>query len=312
MNIQLLTQRFLRTKAQNSAGTASTYHAGIKKWVEFAEEHELDPLSTDAVIGFHRDMLDDKMALSTVKAYMAGILGLLEYLHVEGEEHDVNIVKVRYVVRHNKGKRPPPDVAQLDGLRKKLMPSLISHFENYVIPEDNDEYNRRLSALRDVALFWTLYETAGRIGEVRRLDRKYINTETNMITVIGKGNRNHKLRFGYPEHRAIPAILAYLNERTDKGKAVFVAHSRNRDGKRLSLTSLSQIISREMRLLGFPKEITAHDIRHYRAATMLKKDMPMHVIQQFLNHQDIGTTRKFYAPITDEEDMKRHLSRLTS
>lgn len=310
VNIQQPLEAYLRTKAKKSKHTASTYRSGLDGWLEWADEHELEPVTTEAVLGYHTYLVDE-MTAATTTTYMAAICGLLEFIEVNGQEHGVNMTRVKYEIRNGPRVYSYNKVAELDDLRKKEMPKLLAHFEQYPIPETNDNYNHRLTALRNVALFWTFYETAARVGEVRRIDRRMIRPDTQKITVKGKGNRSHTLRFGIPEHRAIPAILRYLSERYDNSAAVFVAHSRNSGGKRLSQTSLSTIITKEMRALGIPKPLSAHDIRHWRAATMLKEDMPLHVIQQFLNHKDMGTTRKFYAPITDEEDMMRHLSRLT-
>lgn len=311
MNIQRSIAAFIEAKSKKSIETASTYKSGIDGWLAWSDEHDLDPLTTDAVTGYHSHLVKEKTA-STTTTYMAAVIGLLDYIRVMGQDHDVNMTRVRYDVRNGPRAYSHTAVAELDDVRKKEMPRLVEYFERYPVPAENDPYNHRLSALRNVALFWTLYETAGRIGEVRRLNRIHISHDTGKVTVTGKGNRPHVLRFGHPEHHAIPAILAYVKERTDSGSALFVAHSRNSNGKRLSTTSLTNIIGRIMRRLDFDERLTTHDIRHYRAAMMLKQDVPLHVIQQFLNHRDIGTTRLFYAPITDEEDMERHLALLLS
>lgn len=304
-------EAFLKAKSKKSKKTASTYRTAVASWLAWADGVGVEPLTTEGVIGFHSYLVDTTTP-PTVSTYMAGIAGFLEFMDVMGEGTAVNMTRVRYEVRNGPRSYSHMSIVQLDDLRKREMPRLVEYFENYPIPEDRGDYNVRLSALRNIAIFWTLYETACRIGEARRLDRSHISHDTKTAVVTGKGNRPHTLRFGYPESRAIPAILAYLAERTDRGSALFVSHSRNSSGKRLSDTSLHLAVKNAMAATGLDERLTPHDIRHYRAIMMLRQDMPLHVIQQFLNHKDIGTTRAFYAPITDEDDMLRHLSRLDS
>lgn len=304
-------EAFLSTKAKKSKKTAGTYRTAVNAWLTWSTDNELDPMTTAALIGFHSHLIKEDKTATTIKTYMAGICSYLEYLSVvDVDMGNINMSRVHYEVKNGPQVFSYAKVVQLDELRKRHMPKLVEWFGSYPIPDENDQYNTRLSALRNVAIFWTLYETAGRIGEVERLNRNQINRSTTAVIVTGKGNRPHTLRFAASNGRAIPAIMAYLKERKDTSVALFVAHSRNRNGRRLGLTSLHNVIKGEMRLAGLPNELTPHDIRHYRAATMLKQDVPLHVIQQVLNHRDIGTTRNFYAPITDEEDMKRHLVNL--
>lgn len=305
-------EAFLNSKAKKSKKTASTYRTAVYRWIEWSAEHEIDPMTTDALTGFHGYLVENKTA-TTTKTYMAGVCSYLEFLSVMNQDMSkMNMSRVHYEVKSGPQVYSYAKVVHLDELRKEHMPKLVEWFEAYPIPEKNDMYNTRLSALRNTAIFWTLYETAARIGEAQRLDRSQVDQSSMVAIVTGKGNRPHTLRFGIPGNRAIPSIMAYLKERRDTSSALFVSHARNSNGRRLSLTSLHKEIKTEMTLAGVPDDLTPHDIRHYRATMMLKQDVPLHVIQQFLNHRDIGTTRNFYAPITDEEDMQRHLSVIIS
>jgi site-specific recombinase XerD len=305
-------EAFLTSKAKKSKKTASTYRTAVNSWIEWSAEHKLDPMTTDALTGFHGYLVENRTA-TTTKTYMAGVCSYLEFLAVMNHDMSgMNMSRVHYEVKNGPQVYSYAKVVHLDELRKEYMPNLVAWFENYPLPEKNSAYNVRLSALRNVAIFWTLYETAARIGEVQRLDRSQIDQSSMVAIVTGKGNRPHTLRFGVPGNRAIPAIMNYVKERRDTSAALFVSHARNSNGRRLSLTSLHSVIKEEMTLAGVHDDLTPHDIRHYRAAAMLKQDVPLHVIQQFLNHRDIGTTRNFYAPITDEEDMQRHLSAIIS
>jgi site-specific recombinase XerD len=76
-----------------------------------------------------------------------------------------------------------------------------------------------------------------------------------------------------------------------------VAHSRNANSARLSGTSAHKTIKRAVRALDLHPSLSAHDFRHYRATQLLREGMPIEVVQEFLGHADISTTRSIYAPV---------------
>jgi integrase/recombinase XerD len=112
--------------------------------------------------------------------------------------------------------------------------------------------------------------------------------------VTGKGNRPRTL---YIRDYARRAIQAYLIARSDSNPALFVAHSRNAKNARLSATSAHNVVKRAVKALGLHPSLSAHDFRHYRATQLLREGMPIEVVQEFLGHTDISTTRGIYAPV---------------
>ncbi|MFN2141420.1 MAG: tyrosine-type recombinase/integrase, partial [Candidatus Promineifilaceae bacterium] len=93
------------------------------------------------------------------------------------------------------------------------------------------------------------------------------------------------------------AIQAYLAERTDANPALFVAHSRNAESARLSVTSAHNIVKRAVKALNLHPSLSAHDFRHFRATQLLREGMPLEVVQEYLGHADVSTTRNVYAPV---------------
>jgi site-specific recombinase XerD len=163
------------------------------------------------------------------------------------------------------------------------------------LPPENDQYNRRLSLLRDRAVIKVLYSTAARISEVVSLNRANVNhgrSEYAMVT--GKGNKGRTLYFRV---YAREAIVAYLAERTDTNPALFVSHSRNAEHARLTITSVHNTVKRAVKALSLHESLSAHDFRHYRATQLLRAGMPLEVVQEFLGHADVTTTRNIYAPV---------------
>jgi integrase/recombinase XerD len=96
---------------------------------------------------------------------------------------------------------------------------------------------------------------------------------------------------------ALKAIVVYLAERRDANPALFVAHSRNARNARLTITSVHNIVKKAVEALRLEESLSAHDFRHYRATQLLRAGMPLEVVQEYLGHADITTTRNIYAPV---------------
>jgi site-specific recombinase XerD len=112
--------------------------------------------------------------------------------------------------------------------------------------------------------------------------------------ISGKGGRPRTIHL---RDYARKAVQAYIRERKDGNPALFVAHSRNANAARLSGTSAHKIVKRAVNALGLHESLSAHDFRHYRATQLLREGMPIEVVQEYLGHADISTTRSIYAPV---------------
>jgi integrase/recombinase XerD len=185
-------------------------------------------------------------------------------------------------------------VIDLDTARQSI-PGIIAYYESLPLPAEDDPLHRRLSLLRDRALVHMLYSTAARLSEVVALNRSSVdNGRAQYAAITGKGGRSRTL---YIRDYARAAVRAYLAERRDSNPALFVAHSRNAGNARLSATSAHNAVKRAVKALGLHGSLSAHDFRHFRATQLLREGMPLEVVQEYLGHADISTTRGIYAPV---------------
>ncbi|MCA9932817.1 MAG: tyrosine-type recombinase/integrase [Ardenticatenaceae bacterium] len=299
---------FLLEAGIRSAKTETTYRSGLRlfaDWLQhfnragFSVEDEwpLRPEGLDtAVILNYRTWLLANRAQSTVTTYMAAVLGYLNYLDgLDALPTAVQLGKLqRQFARRSIERNQAETVIDLDEARQQI-PQIVAYYDALPLPPSNDRYNHRLSLLRDRALIHVLYATAARISEVVSLNRSNTgNGYAKYATVVGKGSKPRTLHIR--EHAA-QAIRAYLAERQDINPALFIAHSRNAQNARLSSTSAHNIVKKAVKALHLYPSLSAHDFRHFRATQLLREGMPLEVVQEFLGHADISTTRNIYAPI---------------
>jgi len=247
--------------------------------------------------------------VTTVELRLAGVQNWFQFMDDHGWlPAAFPLAKARRIVRDELRGRPrrsgppqPPDHIE----------ELIYYFDHLPLPphlqkpEANPERVRRweLVRLRNRALLYALAESGGRISEVLSLDIddfpvRYLDREEVLrVEVAAKGGHTYQLRFLH----ALPAIRLYLEARgaalraTARGRApLFVSHEPRFDGARMSRTVAWRIVQRAARALGL-KSISPHDFRHWRATQLINAGTPLDVVQDYLGHRSVETTRAYYA-----------------
>lgn len=247
--------------------------------------------------------------VTTVELRLAGIQNWFQFMDDHGWlPAEFPLAKAKRIVRDELRGRPrrsgppqPPDHIE----------ELITYFDRQERPPhlnkpnaDPDRVRRwDLTRLRNRALLHALAETGGRISEVLSLNiddfpvRYLDRDEVLRVEVRAKGGHTYQLRF----LRALPAIRQYIQARgadlraTARGHAaLFVSHDPRYNGARMSRVVAWRVVQRAARALGL-KSITPHDFRHWRATQLINAGTPLDVVQDYLGHRSVETTRAYYA-----------------
>lgn len=143
------------------------------------------------------------------------------------------------------------------------------------------------------ALLEFLFSTGCRVSEVRDVDLDSIDWTNNSVRIIGKGNKEREVYFDTTTN---VWLSKYVNEREDKESPLFVTERtfKREDGtkspRRVSNDQIRWILKRLSKRSGV-EEIYPHKFRHSYAMHLLNKGAPLEVIQTFLGHADLKTTR---------------------
>ncbi len=301
-------EAFLREAGAQSLKTESTYRSGLRLFADWLQHYRRvgyskndpwplrpDRLTTDVVLDYRNWLLANR-SRATVTTYMAAVSGYLNYLDGHDQlPESVQLGKLqRQMARRQIERNQAESVIDLDIARQDI-PQIVAYYDGLPLPPQNDAYNRRLSLLRDRAIVKMLYSTAARISEVVSLNRANVgHGRAAYATIIGKGSKGRTLHI---RAYAREAVVAYLAERGDANPALFVSHSRSSTNARLSITSVHNVVKRAVHALHLHESLSAHDFRHYRATQLLRAGMPLEVVQEFLGHADVTTTRNIYAPV---------------
>ena len=164
---------------------------------------------------------------------------------------------------------------------------------------------KNIIGLRDRAILETLFSTGLRVAELVSLNREQFKIKTNdqelEIAIMGKGN---KIRTVYFSPRASSWIKKYLQQRTDKDKALFINYrpgaEKSNISRRLTTKSIENIVKRYILATGLPIMATPHTLRHSYATDLLGQGVDLRLVQEFLGHRNIATTQ-IYTHVTNKQ-----------
>ena len=158
------------------------------------------------------------------------------------------------------------------------------------LPDQTKKYG-----IRDTALLCLLYDSGARVQELIDLSLLDIRLETPAtIRLYGKGR---KVRVVPLMSQTATILQKYLNmwhldAARKPDNPVFVNHQ----GKRLTRPGVTYILNKYMTQVSWmegKKGITPHIIRHSKAMHLLRADVDLHYIRDFLGHVQIETTEVY-------------------
>ena len=168
----------------------------------------------------------------------------------------------------------------------------------------NDDENKNKE--RDYAII-TLFLNCGlRLSELVGINISDIRFDENMLTVLGKGNKERTI---YLNRACVDSINKYLEIRNtiqgkkdmkNSDKALFLSSYRLRISKR----TVENVVKRELGKAGLDTtKYSTHKLRHTAATLMYKYgQVDIRALQELLGHQSISTT-EIYTHV-DNEDVR--------
>jgi len=223
----------------------------------------------------------DSMKRKTQNYYLIALRSFLKFLRKRGIDgmspERIELAKV-------------PE-RSLDILTSQELERLMSApMEAYAKEEDE---HRRLTCLRDRAIFELLFSTGLRVSELCALNSD-IDLSRDELSVRGKGD---KVRVVFLSPAAKDAVRAYLKARKDMDEALFM-HGRPAKLHRIIPRDIQLLIKHYAARAGITSKVTPHTIRHAFATDLLSNGADIRSVQVLLGHASINTTQ-IYTHVTD-------------
>jgi site-specific recombinase XerD len=314
--------RFLSAiEGTHSPRTVETYTQGLRHFNRFLLEMGIDVRTSAADPLVPNDVLDDFLGWlrsfgckpRTVQVYVAGALACWRFATAKGlVPPRFRYDKMRDSLGFTKGPNEQRRAPALD----RAIVLVVPYVDNLPLPDRRQRGGiARLELLRDRALLHTLFYTGARRAEAASLNRSDVRDGYAPYgPVIGKGRRERTMYFDADTQSA---IRAYLEERNDTIKPLFLRHDNRRgtaqrDGEnwRLSAQSVWAIVKRYAAAVG--ADFGPHAFRHLKARTLLNRGAALDQVQDILGYashrDDQAGLRKVRAadPRQDCVRVRRH------
>lgn len=302
-------------KLSRSIHTMLAYKNALKVFSEVLVKKSLNPPSTP-VEKLTEDIVSPLAAYlktyspTTEQLYLQAVKGFFEYLDSE-RFAEVNLSRVRVLIRQ-RSRRPGIRLPQFPADDIECILAFVDNIENIAtMPENEDNTNLRLRAMRDRAFLLTLADTGLRVHEACNLRRGDVDWNEGRAVIIGKGDKQAVIRFST---RSIKAIKDYLLLRAEydgaSGKPlaslpIFARHDKGAGKKIKSITPTTGrnvVKERVLQILGKESagKITPHSFRHYFVTNILRGSGNLKLAQELARHSNMQVTQR-YAHLSDDE-----------
>lgn len=158
----------------------------------------------------------------------------------------------------------------------------------YSTYEDAKTIYLQKSYLRDIAVMEMLFATGARVSEICSLTPESVDLTNHTIRILGKGSKERIIQIENSEVLKIISLYYQAFENDILHSGFFFV---NKLHKRLSESSVREIINKYAKLSGSGLHITPHMFRHSFATLLLEEDVDIRYIQKILGHSSIITTQ---------------------
>lgn len=185
-----------------------------------------------------------------------------------------------------------------------------------ILDEDNtfssdrqNTYNNKNTKIRDNAIITLLLNTGIRVSECVGLNVDDINFSDMSFIVTRKGEKRSILYFNNEVKDALESYLVLREEQLNKKKIdvnsvepLFLSLQ----NKRISVRAVEIVVKKYASLVNPLKNISPHKLRSTFGTALYRQTNDIYVVAEVLGHNDINTTKKHYAAIS--EDIKKSAS----
>lgn len=262
----LVSKRYLDLFCQNSRSrdlsenTIEAYKKDIEKFLDFTKKEIWEVTKSDLEKYIHTCR---RQGLS-VKTINRGLVAARQFVKfINEQEGDIQIgISIKQV-----------KVQKQEYLEDMLE---MSDFDRMV------KAAKKAGDKRAVAIFYTLFLTGCRVSELIQFEPK--DVKERIVVVKGKGAKYREL---FMPKKAQEYLLAYLEERIDKGEGLF-------SGREGTLTR-QQIHNIIKKYAGLAKvklsRAHAHNFRHLFCMYLVEEGLSIDEIADLAGHSDINITR---------------------
>ena len=164
-------------------------------------------------------------------------------------------------------------------------------------------YNQNNTKARDTAIITLLLNTGIRVSECVGLNVDDINFKNRSFLVQRKGGKQAILYFNEEVEQSLTDYLSFREEslrskqiEPETVDALFLSTQM----KRISVRAVEIMVKKYATQINCLKKITPHKLRTTYGTALYRRTKDIYVVAEVLGHNDINTTKKHYAAISED------------
>ena len=273
---------YLSIERNYSPNTLTNYGHDLEEFHAFLGETAAESADLVLLRRYLAELKKRELAKSTLARKLASLRSFFRFL-----------ARVGYIKKN-------PITMLKSPKQDKRLPMFLSENDidilfNFPVEEVSDS--------RDKALLETIYSTGCRVSEIVGLNVADVDFLGGVLKVLGKGRKERLCPVG---DRALRAARQYLESRkrdmklsAAADKVMFLNHSRNQAGSRLTARSVRRILSARLAQASMRGKVSPHTLRHSFATHLLNRGADLRAVQELLGHENISTTAIYTHVTTD-------------
>lgn len=180
----------------------------------------------------------------------------------------------------------------------------LDNYEKQLTGKKKDFFLK--TKIRDIAIVTLFLGTGIRVSECVGLDINDVNFRENSIRIIRKGGSEAIIYFGEEVEKALldyiegPRVHIAAQALPGEENALFFSLQK----KRISVHAVENLVEKYAKEFVPQKRITPHKLRSTFGTTLYQETEDIYLVADVLGHSDVGTTRKHYAAMKDQNRRK--------
>lgn len=278
---------YLKLERNYSDKTILSYGKDLEQFEKFLkkldEKIKLETVDADLIRSWVINLMDEKMAASSVNRKLSSLRSFYRYLLRKGL---VQVDPVQKVTGPKK-KKPLPTFVKEEDMNRLL---------------DEVPFGDDFEGVRDKLILEVFYVTGVRRSELVALNDADIDYSASTIKVTGKRNKQRLIPFG---ERLKGMLSTYQQLRDEmipqRSEAFFV----QKNGERVTAGLVYNMVKRDLSKVVTLKKRSPHVLRHSFATNMLNNRASLGAVKELLGHERLTTT-EIYTHTTFEELKKEY------
>jgi len=194
------------------------------------------------------------------------------------------------------------EIIRLDTDEIDVLLNLVEHGGDNLKGIKKTYYEK--NKLRNTAIFTLFLGTGIRVSECVGLDIEDVDFKENRIRIIRKGGKEEYVYFSSEVAKALGNYIELSRSLVKPKKGHEHALFYSIQKRRISVQAVENLVNEYASQITTFKHITPHKLRSTYGTALYQQTGDIYLVADVLGHNDVNTTKKHYAAISDDRKRK--------